>query len=130
MSDTKQLADILKSAKLKQHTQERTHRHGHILDFIIFHDDDNLIEDVSVSSILYDNFLISINVSSLFQLNLFHTGNISRSTRMLLLLICRSFLWYRNRHNSILKDFVDEHAPLRTKEMPGRPLRLWYNKDI
>ena len=30
-ADTKQLADILRSANLRQHFQERTHRHGHIL---------------------------------------------------------------------------------------------------
>ena len=48
----KQLADILRSANLRQHVQERTHRHGHT-DLAISRDDDNLIKDVSVSSIPY-----------------------------------------------------------------------------
>ena len=32
-------------------------------------------------------------------------------------------------HDSTLRDIVDEHAPLRTKEMPRRPMLLWYNKN-
>jgi len=62
-ADTKQLADILRSANLRQHVQERTHRHGHILDLVISRDDDNLIKAVYVSSMLSDHLLININVS-------------------------------------------------------------------
>jgi len=32
--------------------------------------------------------------------------------------------------DNTLRDIVDEHAPLRTKEMTRRPLLPWYNKDI
>jgi len=31
---TKQLADILRSANLRQHVEERTNRHGHILHLV------------------------------------------------------------------------------------------------
>jgi len=62
-ADTKKMADILRSANLRQHVQERTHRHGHILDLVISRDDDNLIRGVSVSSMLSDHFLVNINVS-------------------------------------------------------------------
>jgi len=51
-TDTKQLADILRSANLRQHVQERTHRHGHILYLVISRDDDILINGVPVSSLL------------------------------------------------------------------------------
>jgi len=54
---TKQLTDFLTSANLKQHVQERTHRYGHILDLVISRDDDNL------TSMLFDRFLVNINVS-------------------------------------------------------------------
>ena len=40
---TKQLADILRSANLRQHAKERTHILGHILDLVISRDDDNFI---------------------------------------------------------------------------------------
>jgi len=33
-------------------------------------------------------------------------------------------------YNTSLSDLVDDHAPLRTKEMPKRPPVPWYNKDI
>ena len=56
-ADTKQLADIPRSANLRQHVQERTHRQGHILDLVIFRDDDNL------TSMLSYHFLVNINVS-------------------------------------------------------------------
>jgi len=29
-----------------------------------------------------------------------------------------------------LRDIVDEHVPLRTKELPRRPMLPWYNKNI
>jgi len=47
-ADTKQLADILRSAYLRQHVQERTHINRHILDIVISRDDDNLIKGVCV----------------------------------------------------------------------------------
>ena len=49
------------SYNLRQHVQERTHRHDHILDLFISRDDDNLIK--SVSSMLSDDFPVNINVS-------------------------------------------------------------------
>ena len=33
-------------------------------------------------------------------------------------------------YDNTLRDFVDQHAPLRTKEMPSRPMLPWYNKNI
>jgi len=63
IADTKQLADILKCAILRQHVQERTHRNGRMLDLFISRDDDNLIKSVSASSMLSDHFLININVA-------------------------------------------------------------------
>ena len=47
----------------RQYVQERTHRHGHILDFVMSRDDDNLIKGISVSSMLSNHFLIYIDVS-------------------------------------------------------------------
>ena len=76
---SKQLADILKSANLGQHVQERTHRHRHILDLVISRDDDNLIKGVSVSSMLSDHFLVNNGVSLqkiMFLPKLFHTETI------------------------------------------------------
>ena len=35
-----------------------------------------------------------------------------------------------NLYNSTFRDLVDEHAPLRTNEMPRRPLLPRYNREI
>ena len=75
-ADTKQLADILRSANRKKHVQKRAHRHSHIIVLVTCHNaahlayhvhrngrktsiitcrnDDNLIEGLSVSSMLSD----------------------------------------------------------------------------
>ena len=60
---TKNLSDILRSASLTEHVQERTHKHGHILDLVITWDVGNLVKGVSVSTMLSDHFLIDILVS-------------------------------------------------------------------
>jgi len=59
-ADNKQLADIFRSANLRQQNLERTHRHGHISDLVISRDYDNLIKGVSVSSMLSDHFLVNV----------------------------------------------------------------------
>ena len=33
-------------------------------------------------------------------------------------------------YDSTLRDIVDQHAPLRTKKIPSRPMLPWYNKKI
>jgi len=33
-------------------------------------------------------------------------------------------------YDNTLRDSVGQHAPLRTKEMPSRPMLPWYNKNI
>jgi len=75
-ADTKELDDFLRSANLRQHVQERTHKHGYILDFVIYHDGDYLIKGVSVSSFWT---LMYLNRTNMFQLKLFHTENIAMS---------------------------------------------------
>ena len=64
--ETRLRFQILRSANLRQQVQERTERHGHMLDLVISRDDDNLVKGVSVSSMLSDHFLININVSLLW----------------------------------------------------------------
>jgi len=102
-ADTKQLADILRSANLRQ---ERTHRHGHILDLVISRDDDNLIKGDK------EAFLADLRVSSLV---LDPPDDVDHLVDL---------------YDSTLRVIVDEHAPLRTKEMPNRPMLPWYNKNI
>jgi len=90
-----QLTDILRSANLRQHVQERTHRHGHILDHLqvmltVWSRMCLCLPCCLIMSLLTSMYLYKNN---LFQLKLFHTENINRLTGRLLLLICESLLW-------------------------------------
>ena len=77
--------------------------------------------------------------NNLFQLKLFHTENTSRLTRMFFLAVRVSSQvvvqpddadHLMDFYNNTLRDIVDEYAPLRTKEVPRRPMLPWYNKNI
>ena len=69
------------------------------------------------------------NQNNLLQQKWFHIENISRLFSLVLdppddvdHLV--------DLYNSTLRDIVDEHAPLRTKDMPRKPMLPWYNKSI
>jgi len=73
--------------------------------------------------------------SNLFQLKLFHIEDINQLSADLrvssLVLDPPDDVDHLvNLYDSILRHNVDEHAPLRTKEMPSRPMLPWYNKNI
>ena len=96
-ADSKQLADILRSARSR------------------------VCMGLPCCQIVFLLILMYLCRNNLFHLKLFHTGNISRFTRMQFWLICESLLWYW-----IEAYLVDEHPPLRTKEMPRRPRFVYY----
>ena len=130
-----------RSANLRQHVQEWTHRHGHILDLVIFRDDDNLIKGVCVSSMLSDHSLVNINVSlqsvSTKVISYSKYKSIDQDAFLANLRVFSLVLdplddvdHLVNLYNNTLRDIVDEHAPLRTKELPRRLMLAWYNKNI
>ena len=65
--DAEQIAGILMVADLKQHVQERTHKHGHVLDLAIIRDDNSFNKDVSVL------FLSCLIISLLAMMHLYRT---------------------------------------------------------
>ena len=130
-ADTKQLADIFRSANLGQHVQERTHRYRHILHLVISRDYDNLINGVSMSSMLSDRFFININVYlqkqsvstkviSYRKYKSIDTEAFLADLRVSSLVLDRpGDVDHRvDLYDCTLSVIVDEHAPLRTKEMP------------
>ena len=84
--------------------------------------------------------LIYFYRNNLFQLKLFHIEDISQLTRRLFFADLQvSFLVLDppddvdhplDLYDSTLRDIVDEHEPLRIKEMPSRPMLPWNNKNI
>jgi len=74
--------------------------------------------------------------NNLFQLNLFHIEEEIDKKAFLADLRVFSLILdppddphhLVDLYDSALRDIVDEHAPLRTKEMSSRPMFPWYNK--
>jgi len=142
-ADNKQQADILRSANLRHHVQERTHIYSHILDLVISRDDDNLIKGMFVSSMLSDHFLININISvqkqsvSAKDISYRKYKSIDKEAFLADLRVSSLVLdppddvdHLVDLYDSTMRDIVDEHAPLKTKEMPSQPMLPWYNKKI
>jgi len=99
-----------------------------MLDLVISRDKDNLIKGWSVFSMLSDHFIININVS----LQKYSVSSKAFSYRKYKSIDKEAFLDDLRvsslvldpandvsiyLYDSILTDIVDEHAPLRTKEM-------------
>ena len=131
-----QLIGIIISAILRQHVQESTRRHGHILYLVISRYYQNFIKCVSVSSTLSDHFLIIIGVS--LQRQSVAAKVISYKNSFLGDLRVSSLVLdppddsdhLLDFYNSTPRDPLVEHAPLRTKDMSRIPLLPWYNKEI
>ena len=69
---------------------------------------------------LSDHFLVNINVS--LQKQTVSATDISYRRY-------KSIDHLVDLYDSTLRDIVDEHAPLRRKEMPSRPMLPCYNKN-
>ena len=60
--NTEQMTYILKPANFSYYVEEITHKPDHILALLKSRDDDNLVDNVSVSFLLFDHFLINSNI--------------------------------------------------------------------
>jgi hypothetical protein len=142
-ADTKHLSDILRSASLTQHVQERTHKHGHILDLVITRDVGNLVKGVSVSTMLSDHFLIDIVVSlekpslsakavSYRKFRQMDKGAFKADLRdsSLMLDPPADLDQLVNLYDYTLRALVEKHAPLQRKTLLSRPLVPWFSKEI
>ena len=57
------LDDMLKSANLHQHVNDVTHIGGHTIDLVITKIDDNIVNNLSVGSLLSDHLAIHFNLN-------------------------------------------------------------------
>ena len=141
--DTKHLMDILHSANMVQHVQEPTHRLGHIIDLVASRQDDPLVKQVSVSSMISDHAIISITVSlqkpqvpvktlryrkyrsidtKAFQADLMESALITDSINNLDQLI--------KLYDITIQNLIDKHAPVQSKELSCRSTNPWCSRDI
>ena len=57
------LEDMLKSVNFHQHVNDATHIGGHTIDLVITKTDDNIVNYISVGSLLSDHFAIHFNLN-------------------------------------------------------------------
>ena len=57
------LDDMLKSANLHHHVNDATHIGGHTIDLVITKRDDNIVNSLSVGSLLLDHFAVHFNLN-------------------------------------------------------------------
>ena len=140
-STTKRMCSILSDFSLSQLVSQTTHKYGHILDWLIVRDSDNLVNHVSVTDrIKSDHFPIVFSL------------DISKPTRLKKSVVRRkltsidptvfaseasSRLSDRpekadklSHYNTTLQQLLDEHAPPSTRLVPDRPFSPWYGQDI
>ena len=137
------LDDMLKSANLHHHVNDVTHIGGHTIDLVITKIDDNIVNNLSVASLLSDHFAIHLNL------------NVGKPPPL------REFVQYRKlksvnhqqldvhlqnaglahesgddtnqlvtQYNDQFSQLLDKHAPMKKAKLVIKPRALWYTPSI
>ena len=136
--------ELLESSNLQQHTTETTHRCGHTLDLIISRQTDNLVSSTTIHrglpsdhdavscnlavprvkstrrKVCYRNFK-SINMAEMrkdIQASPLVTSHTSDLTTII------------NQYNTTLHQYINHHAPEKTRTITLRPHAPWYSDVI
>ena len=137
------LDDMLKSANLRQHVNDATHIGGHTIDLVITKMDDNIVDNLSVGSLLSDHFAIHFNLNvgkppplrefvqyrklksvNHQQLNedLHNAGLVHESGNDVNQLV--------TQYNDQLSELLDIHAPMKNAKLVIKPRAPWYTPSI
>lgn len=142
--DASLFLDLLESSRLKQHINGPTHIHGHTLDLVITHSDDNLLTSTkTLTELLSDHSVISCTID-FPRPQISRTSIKSRKTQDIDLKslqqdILNSSLTVRNdsslntvtvNYHNTLKDLFDKHAPECTRTMYLRSHAPWYSSEL
>ncbi|XP_061186395.1 uncharacterized protein LOC133194455 [Saccostrea echinata] len=153
-ADTQNFLNSLDEFGLKQHVDEPTHKRGHILDLVITRESNNLLfsKPEVKDSLLCDlrgnvsgdhkGICTVLNVSKpekpekLVSSRQFREVNIKDlssdldDTLSFLKLDDISLDDHVTNYDSIVRDVVDKHAPLLSKEITLRPNTKWYSSEL
>jgi len=144
-TDTKKFQDLLFSLNMKQHINDATHEHGHILDLVITRSEESeLINDIQIHGTgISDHFpcefilpwkkpsppkkrlqlrrLKDINLESMKK-DIQESSLIKSPPNNLSNLV--------DMYNETLKTILEKHAPTTTKEVIDRQRSPWYCNEI
>ena len=143
--DTRKLVTLLESVTLSQHIHEPTHKSGHTLDLVITRSSDNFVNNITVKQHLLDcvHFPIFAHLSlekkipvvreieyrKIRAINVDHF----RSDLKCHLSNCDFTDDTKNLcdvYNAVIKEVVDQHAPLRKRKLAVRDRSPWISDEI
>ena len=136
--------NILECFNLTQHVREATYQGKHILDLVITRDDENIINNVSVSdpaisdhSAVFCNILISKppferRVSRCRKLKSVDLDSFSKDVSGLLLstALQNDLPGLLGQYESVLTSVLDQHAPCKERVITVRPSSPWYTDEV
>jgi len=140
---TNKLKRMLDSLGYVQHVTDATQKRGNTIDLIITRSEDIDFVDVHVSSLLTDHFAIhcSLNLSKLGypkkNISYRKVANIDKEQFKEDLKLSQLLNFPKDdldalvdQYNTTLRGLLDQHAPLKSREVTIRPLVPWYNDEI
>jgi len=140
LRDTRILKSILDDHDLEQKVASATHRGGHILDLVIIpKDEQNIVNNVSVlDKGISDHHLLVIDLNASKPGRNQHTIK-SRHMKTVDLPLIKADIQTSlasaaaisaESVNTILRDILETHAPLRTRTITQRPVSPWFCLEI
>ena len=137
------LDDMLKSANLHQHVNDATHIGGHTIDLVISRMDDNIVDNLSVGSLLSDHFAVHFNLNvgkppplrEFVQFRKLKSVNHQQLNEDLQ----NSGLAHDSgydvnqlvtQYNDQLSELLDIHAPMKNAKLVIKPRAPWYTPSI
>lgn len=138
--------DIIESLNFKQHISKSTHTKGHTLDLIITRSSDNFILDSSIEThhhLPSDHAAITCSLSifkpppvkiditfreiNKININEFKNDILNSSLCNNSLTNIDDLVFY---YDKILRDLLDQHAPVIHRRITARPQSPWYNNEL
>ena len=146
-SSTQAFNRILLSNSLKQHIVSPTHLKKHILDLVITREDDTIITTANVNntpSFKSDHFWVhcELNIAkpplptktvSYRKMKAIDLEQFSKDVTCSNLTNIDNFTCpddVVNAYNSVLRELLNKHAPMKKKTITIHPKNPWYNADI
>lgn len=137
--DTKRLCRSLSNHNLTQLVTHPTHQHGHILDWLVTHDN-KLVEYIGTTSTLPSDhaaILATLNLSPPTPLlrpvtrrNVKSIDRLQFTQEATLMLSNTSPDILADHYNTSLHKLLDKHAPAKTRLLPPRPPSPWITDEI
>ena len=146
--DAVRFCELLESVNLELHVNQPTHVHGHTLDLIITRKSEVIIKSTPVPVYLFsDHFSLlcdlDLNKPQLSVKNIALRKINEVDIQMFIHDICVSDLFntisqetpdnvddLTTSYNNVLRDILDQHEPIKTKNITVRPRVPWYIDEV